>query len=587
MFCPKCGSQLPDDAKFCASCGTSLEQFSTPVAQQMPQPAAQQTQQPAAQQLQQPVAQSAPLQEEGEQENKFYEYGKEFSKTKYNKKKCRRRIWALVIPLAVIAAIAAVVAFNFNAIVGFYMKTFASPEKYLAYAEANTLTDVIGDDFSEQYNAFLDGQNVASTSKINAVLSKDILEMIEDETGLDLAWVNDIVLSLDANVYDKTQKLDAEVSVGDRRVTGASMYMSDKKNETYITLPDITDTALFGEFSTAFINIGDININKDELIEVLPDADELEDYIKKYVGVLVDSFDGARKSTSEMTVDGITEKLVMVEINLSKKEARDMMVALLEELKKDELVLDMLVDINDIVEGEGNIKKRYREAINEAIEYFEDDPYSMPSVIYRGFINDDHRIVGRELRINDERIFYYLTTHDKNDFATEIKTMGQIRGAGYGSVKDGKTTATIDFTIEGKKYATLSLKDFKWERESASGSIIFVPSAALLYKMDKTIITMHITGEVVTLEPGIEIAITGGNGSGTLGLYILMGDKRAAGISFDTKTKTPKSVKLPNIDTETDIEEWVDTFDLDTVISSLKKTSIPSDLIKEIEKAIR
>lgn len=56
-YCPNCGAQLPDDAKFCASCGTPL------AAPQQPQ---QQYQQPYQQAYQQPQAEQAP------QKKKFF-----------------------------------------------------------------------------------------------------------------------------------------------------------------------------------------------------------------------------------------------------------------------------------------------------------------------------------------------------------------------------------------------------------------------------------------------------------------------------------------------------------------------------------
>ena len=63
MFCPNCGTKTPDDARFCADCGTEFEPYkfeTTPEAAPAPQPVQQPIAQPALQPVQQPIAQPAP-----------------------------------------------------------------------------------------------------------------------------------------------------------------------------------------------------------------------------------------------------------------------------------------------------------------------------------------------------------------------------------------------------------------------------------------------------------------------------------------------------------------------------------------------
>lgn len=63
MICPKCGSQITPNTKFCAKCGTPVPQQTRPVAPQPPRPQMQQpvaSQQPR-QQMKQPVAPQQPV----------------------------------------------------------------------------------------------------------------------------------------------------------------------------------------------------------------------------------------------------------------------------------------------------------------------------------------------------------------------------------------------------------------------------------------------------------------------------------------------------------------------------------------------
>ena len=58
MFCPNCGTQLPDDARFCGSCGAQI----TPVRQAAPQPQYRQAPQQQSQQAQPQYRQAQPQQ---------------------------------------------------------------------------------------------------------------------------------------------------------------------------------------------------------------------------------------------------------------------------------------------------------------------------------------------------------------------------------------------------------------------------------------------------------------------------------------------------------------------------------------------
>ena len=70
MFCPKCGNQLPDGAKFCTSCGAQM----AAAMPQQPQQPQQPQYQPPQQQYQQPVYQQQPYQQQYNQQQQYQQY---------------------------------------------------------------------------------------------------------------------------------------------------------------------------------------------------------------------------------------------------------------------------------------------------------------------------------------------------------------------------------------------------------------------------------------------------------------------------------------------------------------------------------
>jgi len=59
MFCPSCGQEVPDSAKFCKFCGGTIQEGAQPAPGDQQPPAQQQPQQP----MQQPQYQQAPAQQ--------------------------------------------------------------------------------------------------------------------------------------------------------------------------------------------------------------------------------------------------------------------------------------------------------------------------------------------------------------------------------------------------------------------------------------------------------------------------------------------------------------------------------------------
>ena len=71
---------------------------------------------------------------------------------------------------------------------------------------------------------------------------------------------------------------------------------------------------------------------------------------------------------------------------------------------------------------------------------------------------------------------------------------------------------------------------------------------------------------------------------------ILMNDKdQVASILFDFKTGSGKKADLPKnadviiVEDGDDLEDWLDTIDVDRFIRNLEKTEMPSDMVDEIE----
>ena len=107
MFCPKCGNQLPDGAKFCTSCGAQM----AAAMPQQPQQPQQPQYQPPQQQYQQPVYQQQPYQQQPYQQqyNQQQQYQQPYPMRQL---KTNRALWKIIVFSLITFGIYPIVVFS-------------------------------------------------------------------------------------------------------------------------------------------------------------------------------------------------------------------------------------------------------------------------------------------------------------------------------------------------------------------------------------------------------------------------------------------------------------------------------------------
>ena len=88
---------------------------------------------------------------------------------------------------------------------------------------------------------------------------------------------------------------------------------------------------------------------------------------------------------------------------------------------------------------------------------------------------------------------------------------------------------------------------------------------------------------------GIELDFESNKNSGKLDINIINSDEMFVGVSLSSEKKKATKIKVPDkddvIDSE-DIQEWIETFDTDDIISALEKSDIPEDFVEIFESLL-
>ena len=206
MFCTKCGAQMAEGQRFCGNCGAPVEIFTPEEARPEPERAPEQTPsftEPPTPPAEPPVEPEKP------------------KKVKKDRPKGKAKGWILGILLVILTAAAALAIFRWNAVsafaANFAAKTFSSPEEYYQRVEKNNVRrgldaaeegEGIFALYQEAAKAGTGTKDFFAEEKLQlsfdeSALSDEVADLIEDELGMDLSWLNNLGFYLSMGSQDE------------------------------------------------------------------------------------------------------------------------------------------------------------------------------------------------------------------------------------------------------------------------------------------------------------------------------------------------------------------------------------------------
>ena len=142
--------------------------------------------------------------------------------------------------------------------------------------------------------------------------------------------------------------------------------------------------------------------------------------------------------------------------------------------------------------------------------------------------------------------------------------------------------ASYELKVEGNEYCTINLVDFdysKFEYGHSYGKILLEPGPAMYEE---------ILGINLGLDLVLEFLFDTTDQIMKFELNALLDNQMFVGITLDGMRTDGKAVTQPakilDPNDDTQLARWLQSFDFDTLISNLKKTNMPGELINAIEE---
>ena len=498
------------------------------------------------------------------------------------------------IPVVVIAAL---IAINFNALKGLFVKNFMSADAYIATVE--------GDSLKEYYDAVTNiyakgvGTVVSSTSdgsasaELNFSLSDSFAEMLGDSAYTDLSWLSDITVKTASSSENGVTATDVDILLGESKITSFTQTIDTESGKTYLSVPDLSSQviAVDGAAVDNEYSVSDII----EFVSELPEAERLNALLAKYVEIVLRNIEGTQMADGTIAAGGIEQQCTELRLEFDKALLQKIFTAVIEEMKNDGELKDIIISLEDSgnelfgtddVSGE-EVYDNFLSALDALLDNVNSiDGSELGDKVFTltDYVDSHNKIIGRKIETAEDGRTYFIGKATANGkTGIELDLDGEITVKGTGNEKGSLINGDYVLFVQGSEILNFRLEDF--DTDSLKNGMI---NGDITLELGRVVDGMFYYGSednalAMLRQFAYKISARTDNDSYSLSLSALSGDEEAIALSVSggTKKGSGKAV-IPDADIECEhgdgnaIDAWIDGMDFDSLEKKLEDAGVPS-----------
>ncbi len=629
MFCSNCGAQMAKGQRFCSNCGARAEIFTPKAAEPVPEPET----------APEPVyEQPAYTPAYGQPGNAAVPPAEPWApptpprspnpvQIERPKKKKKGWIVALVVIVLLAAAAAAVVlltplsAYAEN----FIARTFSDPAEYYRRVEKNSLDTATGaietgGEAAEMTRAMGDSLRYMEEKMQlrfdESALSDELLDLIEDETGVDISWFRNLGLYVSAGQEESASGGRITAFLNDTDIIFADFVMDLEGEAIYFDVPKLSDKAARLDLAGLSSLYAEGFASGQELAALFTDGETLPILIERYSEIVLRNLTNVEKSTQELSVGALSGKYTALTVTVDAETFYRIEKEVLNKVKNDaEIQKLLLVTFKNGGMSEDAANGMYDEflsAIDEELADVEtvDVAADKDVLLMTVYVDGKGKIVGRDfvaLEEGEKEIGHlncallrkgldyslcaeFAFTEDDEDYGQDV--FARLSGGGTLSLK-GEIEGSFDLYLKDLSGWNGELEGFDGEAlridlnasvqdSSFRGELNFTPSEALI---DLAVEDAELPAPVEELLRSLSLSysLEARLGRASLLTALKTDGRELLGASVEAYPVEEFPVRVPS--DAVDVSEWAYSIDFTKaydILSDLMEAGVPASLLGSV-----
>ncbi len=383
-----------------------------------------------------------------------------------------------------------------------------------------------------------------------------------------------------------------DITVDNQDIVSFDLYMNFIEQTLALDMPGTVDKAIemdVAELDPSLVDYCEAIASKDEeqLLALFGDPDMTKALLEEVITVVFDDLE-FEASTQSLTADTVTEEMLCMEVVLTERETRDLIVEVFEHLKTSELLKQTVMSSYAMYEDGGyTAEEAYDEVVvslEESIEWMNESEVSDDSTLtLKTWVDSKLRIRGVQLftegEPDDEGELYFAVAKEGDAIGAELSLSAgdqEIIVSGNGTCVDNTLNLPLDVYVNYEHILTAEITDWKTgENGTVKGSVVF--------SLSKDISEELLGSAAIFGEPTLVLTIDTTKDEAEFSLELVMAGATLVGLYNTTTSEEDVTVYEP-AQVTTDTTAW-DDVDFNVIIERLEAAGVPAtEIIDMLEE---